>query len=147
MMGSREPSSRLGALPRALLTRVPRPWQRITWQAIRSVWIGIGRPNRLCERDSEKKFQQGESMVDVLAGAIFMRRESVALALRYARASSNRACTKSLFHRLFFDVECNRSCARDDVSRIHRRSALHDCKKPQRLVSDARNPRFIERTS
>src|SRR5438093_12523932 len=105
MMLAREPSSRLGALPQALVTRVPRPWQRITWQAIRSVWIGIGCPTRLCERDSEKKFQQGESMVDVLAVAIFMHQESVALALRCARASSNRACTKSLYHRFFFDLE------------------------------------------
>jgi hypothetical protein len=147
MMGAREPSKRLGALPRALLTLVPRPRQRITWQAIRSVWIGIGRPNRLCEPDFEKKFQQGESMVDVLALAIFVHQESVALALRCARASSNLACTKSLFHRFFFDVECNRSCVRDDALLIHRRSASHDCKKPQPLVSAARNPRFIERTS
>jgi hypothetical protein len=147
MIGAREPSSRLGVLPQALLTLVRRPWQRITWQAIRSVWIGIGRPNRLCERDSEKKFQQGESMVDVLAVAIFVHLESVALALRCARVRCNHACTKSLFHRFFFDVERNRSCVRDDASLIHRRSALHDCKKPQRLVSDARNPRFIERTS
>ncbi len=107
MMVAREPSSRLGAPPQALLTRVPEAWHRITWQAIRAVWIGIGRPNGLCERDSEKKFQQGESMVDVLAVAIFMHQESVALASRCARASSNRACTKSLFHRFFFDVERN----------------------------------------
>jgi hypothetical protein len=147
MMVAREPSSRLGAPPQVLLTRAPRAAQRITWQAIRSVWIGIGRPNRPREPDSEKKFQQGESMVDVLALAIFMHQESAALASRCARASSNRACTKSLFHRFFFDVDRNRSCARDDASLIHRRSALHDCKKPQRLVSAARNPRFIERTS
>src|SRR5262245_20367944 len=147
MMGAREPSIGLGATPQTLLILVPRPWQRITWQAIRSVWIGIGRPNRLCEPDSEKKFQQGESMVDVIAVAIFVHQESVALALRRARASSNRACTKSLFHRFFFDVECDRSCARDDASLIHRRSALRGCKKSQRLVSATRNPRFIERTS
>jgi hypothetical protein len=144
---AREPSIGLGATPQTLLTLVPRPWQRITWQAIRSVWTGIGRPNRPCEPDSEKKFQQGESMVDVLAVAIFVHQESVALALRCARARNVVACTKSLFHRFFFDVARNRSCARDDASLIHRRSALHDCKKPQRLVSAARNPRFIERTS
>jgi len=121
--------------------------ERITWQAIRSIWIGIDRPNRPSERDSEKKFQQGESMVDVLAVAIFVHQESVALALRRGRAIDNRACTKSLFHRFFFDVERNRSCARANASLIHRRSALHECMKPQRLVSDARNPRFIERGS
>ena len=86
-------------------------------------------------------------MVDVLAVAIFVHQESVALALRCGRAISDRACTKSLFHRFFFDVERNRSCARDDASLIHRRSALRECVKPQRLVSTARNPRFIERRS
>ena len=104
MIGAREPSIGLGATPQTLLTLVPRPWERITWQAIRSVWIGIGHPNRLCEPDSEKKFQQGESMVDVLAVAIFVHQESVALALRGTRVRSNRVCTKSLFHRFFFDV-------------------------------------------
>jgi hypothetical protein len=147
MIGAREPSHRLGVLPKALLTL--RPWspRESLGEAIRSIWIEIGRPNRLRERDSEKKFQQGESLVDVLAVAIFMHQESVALASRCARASYSRACTKSLFHRFFFDVARNRSCARDDASLIHRRSALHDCKKPRRLVPGARNPRFVERTS
>jgi len=121
--------------------------KRITWQAIRSIWIGIDRPNRPCERDSEKKFQQGESMVDVLAVAIFVHQESVGLVPRCGRAISDRACTKPLFHRFFFDVERKRSCARSDASFIHRRSASRECVEPQWLVSDARNPRFIERRS
>jgi hypothetical protein len=147
MIGAREPSHRLSVLPKAAARTRPVVPVRITWQAIRAIRIEIGRPNRLCERDSEKKFQQGESLVDVLALAIFVHQESVALAARCARASCRRACTKSLFHRFFFDVARNRSCVRDDASFIHRRSALHDCKKPQRLVPDEHNPRFIERTS
>src|SRR5262245_26623268 len=105
MMVVREPSSRPGALAQTLLARVRRPWQRITWQGD-SLDLDRNRPrNRLCERDSEKKFQQGESMVDVLRVAIFVHQESVALALLVARVRSLRACTKSLFHRSFFDVE------------------------------------------
>jgi len=47
---------RLGVLPQTLLTTRSLVPERISWQAIRSIWIGIDRPNRLCERDSEKKF-------------------------------------------------------------------------------------------
>jgi hypothetical protein len=131
--------------PPQLLAQQPLP--RITWRAIRSIRIGIGRPNRLSGRESEKKFQQGESMVDVLALAIFVHQESVAVVPFDASESSQRACTKSLFHRFFFDVEHNRSRVRDDASLVRRERALHECVTPQRLVSDARHPPFIELTS
>jgi hypothetical protein len=87
MIGAREPSHRLAVLPKALLTLARRSPRESLGEAIRSIWIEIGRPNRLRERDSEKKFQQGESLVDVLALAIFVHQESVALASRCARAS------------------------------------------------------------
>jgi hypothetical protein len=131
--------------PPQLLAQQPRP--RITWQAIRSIWFGIGRPNRLCGRESEKKFQQGESFVDVLALAIFVHQESVAVMLFDASVSSRRACTKSLFHRFFFDLERDRSRARDDATLVGRERALHECVMPQRLVSNTRHPPFIELTS
>jgi len=124
-----------------------QPLPRITWQAIRSVWIGIGCPNRLCGRESEKKFQQGESFVDVLALAIFVHQESVAVVLFDASVSSRRACTKSLFHRFFFDLERDRSRVRADASLVRRERALHECVTPQRLVSDTHHPPFIELTS
>jgi hypothetical protein len=146
MMVARGPSSRLGASAGAADTRSEAAAANHL-AAIRAVWIGIGHPNRLCGQESEKKFQQGESLVDVLALAIFVHQESVALALRGARVRSNLACTKSLFHRFFFDVERNRSRARGGASLARRARTLHGRKEPQKLVADARNPRFIEQSS
>jgi hypothetical protein len=45
--------------------------------------------------------------MDVLALAIFVHLESVALVPLVACMSSKRACTKSLFHRSFCNVEHN----------------------------------------
>ena len=85
--------------------------------------------------------------MDVLALAIFVHQESVAVVLFDASVSSRRAHTKSLFHRFFFDLDSNRSRARDDASLLRRERALHERVTPQRPVSDARHPRFIELTS
>ena len=58
MMLTREPSHRLGVLPKALLTLPPWSPRESLGEAIRSIWIEIGRPNRLRERDSEKNFNR-----------------------------------------------------------------------------------------
>ena len=85
--------------------------------------------------------------MDVLALAIFVHQESVAVVLFDASVSSRRACTKSLFHRFFFDLERDRSRVRADASLVRRERALHECVTPQRLVSDTHHPPFIELTS
>jgi len=55
--------------------------QRITWDAIRAIPIGVECRKGLRGAESEKKFWQGESMVDEHIVAILPHRESIIDAL------------------------------------------------------------------
>src|SRR5262245_42634851 len=63
--------------PLTAKNRPPRSCQRITWRAIRSIPNRVERRKCLRAAESEKKFWQGESMVDEHIVAILPHCESI----------------------------------------------------------------------